>query len=127
MVGLPGQTWVLTCSKDQQKIKNLENAGFQVFYIDEIEGQLDLTAVMIFLGQQQVNTVLVEAGAILNGNLLNANLVDEWLVYMAHCILGDQGRGLFHLPAMQVMNDKKQFNMTAVRRIGSDLKLVFRT
>lgn len=126
MVGLPGQTWVLTCSEDQRKIINLENAGFQVFHINEVEGQLDLTAVMLFLGQQQVNTVLVEAGAILNGNLLNANLVDEWLVYMAPCILGDQGRGLFHLPAMQVMNDKKQFNMTAVRRIGSDLKLIFR-
>jgi diaminohydroxyphosphoribosylaminopyrimidine deaminase/5-amino-6-(5-phosphoribosylamino)uracil reductase len=82
---------------------------------------------MIFLGQQQVNTVLVEAGAILNGNLLNANLVDEWLVYMAPCILGDRGRGLFHLPAMHTMNDKKQFNMTTVRKIGSDLKLVFRT
>ncbi len=126
MVDLSGQTWVLTCSEDQRKIINLENAGFQVFHINEVEGQLDLTAVMLFLGQQQVNTVLVEAGAILNGNLLNANLVDEWLVYMAPCILGDQGRGLFHLPAMQAMNDKKQFNITAVRRIGSDLKLIFR-
>jgi diaminohydroxyphosphoribosylaminopyrimidine deaminase/5-amino-6-(5-phosphoribosylamino)uracil reductase len=82
---------------------------------------------MVFLGQQQINTVLVEAGATLNGALLSENLVDEWLIYMAPCILGDQGRGLFHLPAMQKMDDKKQLNMTAVRQIGADLKLTFNT
>lgn len=126
MAGLSGQTWILTCSKDEQKVINLENVGFQVFYINEKNSRLDLTAVMVFLGQQQINTVLVEAGAILNGALLNESLVDEWLVYMAPCILGDQGRGLFHLPAMKKMTDKKQFNMATVRHVGSDLKLVLK-
>ena len=125
MFGLSGQTWVLTCSKDEQKIVNLESAGCQVFQIKSKECRLDLEAVMAFLGQQQINSVLVEAGATLNGSLLSENLVDEWLVYMAPCILGDQGRGLFHLPAMQKMNDKKQLDMTAVRQVGPDLKLTF--
>ncbi len=125
MLGLSGQTWVLTCSRDKQKIVNLENSGCQVFQIKSKECRLDLEAVLVFLGQQQINTVLVEAGATLNGSLLNENLVDEWLVYMAPCILGDQGRGLFHLPAMQKMKDKKQLKMTAVRQIGPDLKLTF--
>lgn len=125
MLGLSGQTWVLSCSKDEQKIASLENAGCQVFQINSKEGRLDLEAVMIFLGQQQINTVLVEAGATLNGSLLSENIVDQWLVYMAPCILGDQGRGLFHLPAMQKMDDKKQLNMTAVRQVGPDLKLTF--
>jgi len=125
MLGLSGQTWVLTCSEDEQKIINLKNAGCQVFQIKSKECHLDLEAVMVFLGQQQINTVLVEAGAMLNGSLLSENLVDEWLVYMAPCILGDQGRGLFYMPAMQKMDDKKQLNMTAVRQIGPDLRLTF--
>ena len=125
MFGLSGQTWILTCSKDEQKIVNLENSGCQVFQIKSKECRLDLEAVMVFLGQQQINTVLVEAGATLNGSLLNENLVDEWVVYMAPCILGDQGRGLFHLPAMQKMDDKKQLNITAVRQMGPDLRLTF--
>ena len=127
MLGLSGQTWVLTSSMDGQKIVNLELSGALVFQINSKNGHLDLEAVMVFLGQQQINTVLVEAGATLNGALLSENLVDEWLVYMAPCILGDQGRGLFHLPAMQKMDDKKQLNMTAVRQIGTDLKLTFNT
>ena len=80
---------------------------------------------MVFLGQQQINNVLVEAGAILNGALLNTRLVDEWVVYMAPCVLGDQGRGLFNLPALQKMADKKQLNMQHVRQVGPDLKLTF--
>jgi len=127
MLGLEGQTWILTSSQDEQKISKLENAGYQVFQLSSKLGRLDLEAVMFFLGQQQINTVLVEAGAILNGALLNENLVDEWQVYMAPCILGDQGRGLFHLPNMQNMADKKQLKMSKVRQVGSDLKLVFET
>lgn len=127
MLDLDRQTWVLTCSQDEQKISKLENAGYLVFQINSDEGRLDLEAVISFLGQQQINTVLVEAGAILNGSLLNENQVDEWLIYMAPCILGDQGRGLFHLPNMQNMADKKILKMSKVRQVGSDLKLVFET
>ena len=86
-------------------------------------GRLDLHAVMSFLAQQQINEVLVEAGSILNGALLAEDLVDEWVVYMAPCILGDQGRGLFTVPGLQSMADKKSLNLRDVRQIGSDLKL----
>jgi diaminohydroxyphosphoribosylaminopyrimidine deaminase/5-amino-6-(5-phosphoribosylamino)uracil reductase len=126
MLGLSGETWVLTCSEDEQKIEDLRGKECQVFQFEGKNGRLDLKAVMAFLGQQQVNSVLVEAGSILNGALLNESLVDEWLIYMAPCILGDQGRGLFNLPAMQKMTDKKQLVMAAVRQVGADLKLTFR-
>lgn len=125
MLALLGETWVLTCSADKQKKIKLENAGAKVFQLSSLHGQLDLSAVMVFLGQQQINHVLVEAGAVLNGALLDANMVDEWIVYMAPCILGDQGRGLFNLPALQQMADKKQLNMQSGRQVGPDLKLTF--
>jgi len=125
MLALSGDTWILTCSADQQKKLKLENAGAKVFQLSSLQGRLDLSAVMVFLGQQQINHVLVEAGAVLNGALLDADVVDEWIVYMAPCILGDQGRGLFNLPALQKMADKKQLNMQAVRQVGPDLKLTF--
>jgi len=126
MLNLPGQTWVLTCNDNKQKITVLEAAGGQVFQIKNHNGRLDLQAVMMFLGKKQINTVLVEAGAVLNGALLEQGLVDEWLVYMAPCVLGDQGRGLFHLPAAQTIADKKQFKMSSVRQVGPDLRLTFK-
>jgi diaminohydroxyphosphoribosylaminopyrimidine deaminase/5-amino-6-(5-phosphoribosylamino)uracil reductase len=79
--------------------------------------------VMSFLALQQVNELLVEAGSVLNGALLAEGWVDEWVIYMAPCILGDQGRGLFTVPGLQSMADKKRLTVRDVRQIGPDLKL----
>ncbi len=126
MLRLEGQTWILTCSNDKQKIAILEDAGCQVYQLNEKQDRIDLNVVKVFLGQQQINTVLVEAGAILNGALLDADSVDEWVIYMASCILGDQGRGLFSLPKQQKMADKKTMTMTGFRHVGSDLKFLLK-
>jgi diaminohydroxyphosphoribosylaminopyrimidine deaminase/5-amino-6-(5-phosphoribosylamino)uracil reductase len=125
MAGLEGESWILTCSQDKEKIVLLESAGFHVFQIASKGQSIDLHEVLVFLGKREVNTLLVEAGAILNGALLDQNLIDECVVYMAACVLGDQGRGLFHLPNMQTMNEKKQLTLTSFRQVGSDLRLVF--
>lgn len=123
MASLSGRSLILTCSQDKQRRQALQQAGFEVYGLAENEGRLDLNAVLDFLASQQINEVLVEAGAVLNGALLAENLVDEWIVYMAPCVLGDQGRGLFTVPGLQQMSDKKSFHLCDVRQVGPDLKL----
>jgi diaminohydroxyphosphoribosylaminopyrimidine deaminase/5-amino-6-(5-phosphoribosylamino)uracil reductase len=125
MAKLPGRSLILTCAEDQQKQQALQQAGFEVYQLPGKDGRLDLHAVMEFLAGQQINEVLVEAGSVLNGALLDEGLVDEYVIYMAPCILGDQGRGLFTLPGLQQMADKKQLKLRDVRQVGPDLKLTF--
>jgi len=125
MAKLPGRSLILTCAEDQQKQQRLQQAGFEVYRLPGKNGRLDLHAVMDFLGRQQINELLVEAGFVLNGALLAEGLVDEYVIYMAPCILGDQGRGLFNLPGLQQMADKKQLKLRDVRQIGQDLKLTY--
>jgi len=125
MAKLPGRSLILTCAQDQQKQGALQQAGFEVYQLPDKNGRLDLHAVMDFLGQQQINELLVEAGSVLNGALLAEDLVDEYVIYMAPCILGDQGRGLFNLPGLQRMADKKQLKLRDVRQVGQDLKLTY--
>ncbi len=122
---LEGRCLILTCSKDKIKKQFLEQAGFEVFVLAELKERLDLTAVFLFLAKQQINEVLVETGAILNGALLEAGLVDEWVIYMATVILGDKGRGLFNIPTLQIMADKKELHLKQNRQVGNDLKLTF--
>lgn len=122
---LPGRSLILTCSDDAAQQQVLQAAGFEVHRLPDQQGRLALPAVMDFLAAQQVNEVLVEAGAILNGALLAENLLDEMIVYMAPSILGDQGRGLFHLPDLLTMADKKTLKLVDVRQVGGDLRLVF--
>jgi diaminohydroxyphosphoribosylaminopyrimidine deaminase/5-amino-6-(5-phosphoribosylamino)uracil reductase len=123
MASLPGRNLILTCSHDKMKQQILEKRGFEVYRLPDKNGRLDLHEVMIFLAWQQINEVLVEAGPILNGALLTEGLVDEYVVYMAPCILGDQGRGLFNIPGLKQMADKKNLKLCDVRQIGQDLKL----
>jgi diaminohydroxyphosphoribosylaminopyrimidine deaminase/5-amino-6-(5-phosphoribosylamino)uracil reductase len=52
--------------------------------------------------------------------------VDEIVVYIAPSILGDQGRGLFHLPQALAMADKKELQLLDVRQVGGDLRLTLR-
>ena len=107
MASVPGRSLILTCSRDEYKRQALQDAGFEVYMLADKNARLDLHEVMSFLAGQQINELLVEAGSILNGALLAEGLVDEWVVYMAPCILGDQGRGLFTVPGLQSMADKK--------------------
>ncbi|MDP1665716.1 MAG: bifunctional diaminohydroxyphosphoribosylaminopyrimidine deaminase/5-amino-6-(5-phosphoribosylamino)uracil reductase RibD [Methylobacter sp.] len=125
MAKLPGRSLILTCAQHEQKQLALQQTGFEVYQLVGKNGRLDLHAVMEFLSQQQINELLVEAGSVLNGALLAEGLVDEYVVYMAPCILGDQGRGLFNLPGLQQMADKKQLKLRDVRQVGQDLKLTY--
>ncbi len=118
-----GRTLILTCATDAAKQQRLHHAGFEVYRLPDNNGRLDLQHVMRFLANQHINDVLVEAGAILNGALLSENLLDEIIVYLAPSIMGDQGRGLFHLPDVLTMAAKKELKLLAVRQVGDDLRL----
>ncbi len=118
--------WLFTCSDDFGKQQQLRDVGCKVFQVEATNGRVDLPQLFSLLAQLQINTVWVEAGATLNGSLLQSGLVDEWLIYMAPCILGDEGRGLFHLPGLQHMQDKKTLHLTDVRQLGVDLRLCYR-
>ncbi len=124
MATLEGRSIILTCSNNTAKQQRLQQAGFEVYVLPTQNARLDLPEVLKFLAADlQVNDLLVEAGAILNGALLAQGLMDEIIIYMASCVLGDQGRGLFHLPALQTMADKKNLKLRDVRQVGADLKL----
>ncbi|MDD1621344.1 MAG: RibD family protein, partial [Methylococcaceae bacterium] len=119
------EVWIMTCSDDAVKQQQLRDLGCKVFRVDAVNGCVDLLQVFSLLAELQINTVWVEAGATLNGALLDSGLVDEWLIYMASCVLGDQGRGLFHLPGLQTIQNKKMLKLIDACRIGPDLRLLF--
>jgi diaminohydroxyphosphoribosylaminopyrimidine deaminase/5-amino-6-(5-phosphoribosylamino)uracil reductase len=123
MATLAGRSIILTCSIDGDKQQQLQQAGFEVYILPAQQARLDLFEVMAFLASLQINDVLVEAGAILNGALLEHGLIDETIIYMASCVLGNQGRGLFDLPNLHNMANKKTLKLRDVRQVGVDLKL----
>ncbi len=127
LLALAGRTLILTCSDEQNKTEALAQAGAEVYKIARNDqGRLDLNAVLLFLAGQQVNEVLVEAGSVLNGALMEQNLVDECIVYMAPCMLGSSGRGLCDMPHITRMADKKSLTLLEARKVGVDLRLQYK-
>lgn len=101
----------------------LEAAGADVVDLPGAQGRVDLAALLALLAQRGINELHVEAGAALNGALLAAGLVDEWIAYVAPMAVGDGARGLFAMPALTALADAARFRLADVRQIGGDLRL----
>jgi diaminohydroxyphosphoribosylaminopyrimidine deaminase/5-amino-6-(5-phosphoribosylamino)uracil reductase len=91
------------------------------------DGRVDLAAMLRLLAERGVNELHVEAGAKLNGALLAAGLVDELLLYLAPCLLGDPARGMFALPSpLSLLVQRVQLRIREVARIGDDWRVLAR-
>lgn len=101
----------------------LEQAGAEVVELPGPDGRVDLAALLALLAQRGVNELHVEAGAALNGALLAARVVDEWVAYLAPLAVGDAARGLFAHPPLTTLADAARFRLADVRQIGDDLRL----
>jgi diaminohydroxyphosphoribosylaminopyrimidine deaminase/5-amino-6-(5-phosphoribosylamino)uracil reductase len=101
----------------------LAQAGAEVIELPGADDRVDLGALLALLAQRGVNELHVEAGAALNGALLAAGLIDEWVAYVAPMAVGDDARGLFARPALASLDDAARFSLSDVRQLGGDLRL----
>ena len=104
----------------------LEAAGAELLCLPNADGRVDLAALMTELARRGMNEVHVEAGAGLNGALLSADLVDEWIAYLAPVAMGHDARGLFEMPALTKMTERKHFSLSDLRMVGQDIRLTLR-
>ena len=90
------------------------------------DGRVDLQALMKKLAHSEVNELMVEAGAVLNGALLEAELIDELVFYIAGRVIGDAGRGAFHLPGIQRLSETTSLDILDMRQVGQDWRVTAR-
>ena len=119
-----GKTLVVTASEDVALAEILKKAGAEVAHFSTPQKTVDLAALLKHLAWLEVNEVLVEAGATLCGALLRAGLVDELVLYYAPHIMGNAERGMFALPPLLRMSDRISVEITDVRAIGKDWRVI---
>lgn len=126
MLGLPGRTIVMTADESQDGADALRDAGAQVVAVGMRNNSVDPGAVLDYLGQQEINEVLLETGATLSGSLLRDGLIDELVIYMAPILMGHEARPLFHLPGIDTMDKKLQLDIQDIRKVGVDWRITAR-
>lgn len=116
----PGRTLWVTCGEREMPHADVLAAQ------QASDGRIDLHWLLRYLAvSEQINEVLVEAGAQLAGAFVEAQLVDELVVYMAPTLLGSDARPLLQLP-LDKMAQQKRLIMTDLFQLGDDLRFTYR-
>jgi diaminohydroxyphosphoribosylaminopyrimidine deaminase/5-amino-6-(5-phosphoribosylamino)uracil reductase len=124
--------WI--CAAGQKDAKNTQQQALQARGAEvlHLPGQppagtdkVDLVALMAELARREINELHVEAGYRLNGSLVRAGLVDEFLVYLAPKLVGE-GLGLARLGPLSSLAQAQGLEFTTIDRIGADLRILAR-
>ena len=121
-----GPVLIAAAVDDPARIAALRHRGADVVVLPNQGGKVDLPALLAELGRRGINEVLAESGFKLNGSLLREGCVDELVLYLAPSLVGDAARGLFNLPALSSLANKRQLAFRDVRMVGRDLRIVAR-
>lgn len=120
---------IYTATSDTQKIKNLGNRGAQVIYLPEQKQDTNIKVDLIALSQDlvhhQINELHVEAGQHLNGALITAGLVDEYILYVAPKIIGN-GRNFANFGPIDSLNSSIPLDFISMEKLGTDIRLIAR-
>jgi diaminohydroxyphosphoribosylaminopyrimidine deaminase / 5-amino-6-(5-phosphoribosylamino)uracil reductase len=123
--------FIYTRSTDLEKKKALEAVGATVIVLQnsqntsDLSSHVDLRLMLQDLAKREFNELHVEAGARLNGALMQAGLVDEFLVYLAPKMLG-AGLSMADIAPLHQLSQAETLEFVAADKVGDDLRIVAR-
>ena len=109
----------------QERKQALESKGAVVVELPNAQNKVDLSAMLADLAAKGVNELHVEAGTKLNGSFIREGLVDEMLVYLAPCMLGE-GLAMAHFGPLTLLNQGLSLDFKSVEKIGPDVRILAR-
>jgi len=122
---LGGEIWIFTTQQDEEVLSyfKLHHKNVSIF-TSVTSKRIEIKDVLLKLAKMEINEVHTECGSTLAGALIQQQLVDELVLYMAPDLMGKQAQGLFDLGEISIMSDKIQLSIADVRMIGRDIKIV---
>ena len=119
--------FIYTNTKNEAKRAVLEARGATVIVLSDTAqtGRVDLAAMLRDLAAREINELHVEAGPTLNGALVQAGLVDEFLVYLAPKVLG-AGRGMADFGPLTDLTHAVPLDFKSLDKVGPDVRLLAR-
>lgn len=120
----PGATRIYHCTDSVRD--DLSERGAVLVSVPDSHKGVDLGAVLDDLARQEVNLVMVEAGATLSGSLVAGGHVDELVFYQAPKLLGSATRPMLDTPSWSRLGQGLNLDIIDTRSVGRDLRIVAR-
>ena len=108
------------------KLDSLHKINIYCLKLPMHKNFIDLNRLMRELINLECNDILVESGPTLNGRLLEHNLIDELILYIAPIIMGGEANPIFNNPVLNSMQEKIKLEQKDVRYFGDNLRLIMR-
>ena len=118
----PGRAILVGAQANATMKAAVRATGAELWMLPASDGRVDLKLLLQTLAADGVNELHVEAGAGLNGALLQADLVDELLLYLAPCLIGP-GRSMADLAPLDHLTEARRLRIIESRMLGDDLML----
>ena len=118
-----GNVLIAYAADPDSRAETLQHTGAELMQLPDPNGQVCLRSLLRALAEREINEVLVEAGAGLNGALQQLGLIDEYLFYYAPVLIGDAGKGMFSMTALTEMSQRIQLEIMDIRHVGEDIRV----
>ncbi|MGI6030253.1 MAG: bifunctional diaminohydroxyphosphoribosylaminopyrimidine deaminase/5-amino-6-(5-phosphoribosylamino)uracil reductase RibD [Eubacteriales bacterium] len=117
-------TWIATCCADPSAWAPYEKAGCRIIPVPDKQGHLDLSALMQKLGQEGIDSILLEGGGLLNWAALESGIVQKVLAYLAPKLLGGEtAKTPIEGAGIPLPSDAVLLQNCTVTRLGEDFLL----
>lgn len=115
---IPGDVLVVNLSHNTQIPEHVAQWQAPMY-----KGKVDLRETLKELAEEHINWVWVEAGANMLGAMMQEQLVDEVIYYIAPKLLGNPSQGSLEIPEIEEMDQAYELNWTDLRMVGNDIKI----
>jgi diaminohydroxyphosphoribosylaminopyrimidine deaminase/5-amino-6-(5-phosphoribosylamino)uracil reductase len=100
--------------------------GATIIVCEEHDSRVSMKDLLQKLGAMGVQSILLEGGSRLAGDMLQHNLLDELVFFVAPKIIGNNGFAPFTLQGITSMDQAIMLNFTDVCRVGADIVVTAR-
>ena len=121
-----GNSLIVGAVEDQARIAALRDVGAEVLIIPNAHGKVELHSMLRALAERGINEIHAEAGFKLNGSLLREGCVDEFLIYQAPMLIGDNAQGMFNLHELSELSQATRLKIIDRTALGDDLRIIAR-
>jgi len=120
---------VVACGEGARKerVEALQTLGFEVWLIKEKDGRVDVKELLRSMGSKGLVYVLAEGGAKLAASLIQEDMVDRLVLFVAPKLLGDpKAIPMVEDLGVRALCEAKRFRIEALKKVGEDVLLTLK-